>query len=50
LSGRAAEALILLVGLLRASVLLVVPGQAEVMVGAEVLVVGLLSWGGVVAI
>jgi hypothetical protein len=50
LAGRAAEALILLVGVLTASVLLLVPEQGQVMVGAEVLAVGLLTWGGVVAI
>jgi uncharacterized membrane protein YesL len=50
LAGRAGEALILLVGVLTASVLLLVPGQGQVMVGAEVLVVGLLTWGCVVAI
>src|SRR5215208_6054324 len=50
LPGRAAEALILLVGVLTASVLLLVPGQGQVMVGAEVLVVGLVTWGCVVAI
>jgi hypothetical protein len=49
LAGRAAEALILLVGVLTASVLLLVPGQGPVMVGAEVLVVGLATWGCVVA-
>src|ERR687898_430567 len=37
LPGRAAEALILLVGVLTASVLLLVPGQGQLMVGAEVL-------------
>jgi hypothetical protein len=50
LPGRAAEALILLVGVLTASVLLLVPGQGQVMVGAEVLVVGLVTWGCVLAI
>jgi hypothetical protein len=50
LAGRAAEALVLLVGVLTASVLLLVPGQGQVMVGAEVLVVGLSTWGSVVAI
>ncbi len=50
LPGRAAEALILLVGVLTASVLLLVPGQGQVMVSAEVLVVGLVTWGCVVAI
>jgi hypothetical protein len=50
LPGRVAEALILLVGVLTASVLLLVPGQGQVMVGAEVLVVGLATWGWVVLI
>jgi hypothetical protein len=45
LPGRAAEALILLVAVLTLSILLLVPGQAPVMVGAEVLVVGLATWG-----
>jgi hypothetical protein len=45
LPGRAAEALILLVGVLTASALLLVPGQSQVMVGSEV-----LTWGCVVAI
>ncbi len=45
LPGRAAEALILLVGVLTASILLLVPGQGQLMVGAEVLVVGLATWG-----
>jgi hypothetical protein len=50
LPGRAAEALILLVAVLTASVLLLVPGQSRVLVGAEVLVVGLVTWGCVVTI
>jgi hypothetical protein len=50
LAGRAGEALILLVGVLTASVLLLVPGQGQMMVGVEVLVVGLVTWGCVVAI
>ena len=50
LPGRAAEALILLVGVLTASVLLLVPGPGPVVVGAEVLVVGLATWGWVVVI
>lgn len=50
LPGRAAEALILLVGVLTASVLLLVPGQGPLIVGAEVLVVGLVTWGCVVTI
>jgi hypothetical protein len=50
LPGRVAEALILLVAVLTASVLLLVPSQGPVMVGAEVLVVGLAAWGWVVVI
>ena len=50
LTGRAAEALIVLVAVLTASSLLLVPGQGQVMVGAEVLTVGLAAWGWIVAI
>ena len=50
LPGRAGEALILLVGVLTASVLLLVPGQGKGTVGAEVLAVGLATWGSVVTI
>ena len=50
LPGRAAEALILLVAVFPASILLLVPGQGPVMVGAEVLTVGLAAWGWIVAI
>ena len=50
LPGRVAEALILLVAVLTASVLLLVPGQGPAMVGAELLVVGLATWGWVVVI
>lgn len=50
LPGRAAEALILLVGVLTASVLLLVPGLGGGTVGALVLVVGLGMWGCVVGI
>ena len=50
LTGRAAEALILLVAVLTASTLLLVPGQGETLVGAEVLAVGLVTWGWVGAI
>src|SRR5215207_9080567 len=50
LPGRAAEALILLVGVLTASVLLLVPVQGRGTVGALVLAVGLATWGYVVAI
>ena len=41
LTGRAAEALILLVAVLTASALLLVPAQGTTMIGAEVLAVGL---------
>ena len=50
LPGRAAEALILLVAVLTASVLLLVPGQGQMLVGADVLTVGLAAWGWIVAI
>jgi hypothetical protein len=50
LVGRAAEALILLVAVLTASVLVLVPGQGAGVLGAEVLVVGLAAWGWIVAI
>jgi hypothetical protein len=50
LVGRAAEALILLVAVLTASVLVLVPGQGAGVLGAEVLVVGLAPWGWIVAI
>ena len=45
LTGRAAEALILLVAVLTASTLLLVPGQGTTLIGAEVLAVGLAAWG-----
>ena len=50
LAGRAAEALILLVAVLVASVLLLVPGQGTTLVGVEVLGVGLISYVWIVAI
>ena len=50
LAGRAAEALILLVAVLLASVLVLVPAQGLGVLGAEVLVVGLAAWGWIVAI
>ena len=50
LAGRAGEALILLVAVLTVSVLLLVPGQGPGIIGAEILAVGLVSWGWVVAI
>jgi hypothetical protein len=50
LVGRAAEALILLVAVLTASVLVLVPGKATGLLGAEVLVVGLAACGWIAAI
>ena len=50
LTGRAAEALILLVAVLTTSLVLLVPGQGTTPVGAEVLAVGLAAWGWVGAI
>jgi hypothetical protein len=50
LAGRAGEALILLVAVLTASVLLLVSGQGTMIVGVEVLAIGLAAWGLVVAI
>jgi hypothetical protein len=50
LTGRAVEALILLVAVLVASVLGLVPGQGVGVLGAEVLVVGLAAWLWIVAI
>ena len=50
LTGRAAEALILLVAVLTASSLLLVPGQGRGLVGTEVLVVGIAAWAWVLAI
>ena len=50
LPGRAAEALILLVAVLTASVLLLVPGQGTMLIGVEVLVVGLAAWAWILAI
>lgn len=50
LPGRAAEALVLLVAVLTACVLLLVPGQGVILMGAEVLAIGLGTWVWVVAI
>ena len=44
LPGRAAEALVLLVAVLIMSTLLLVPGQGKMLVGAEVLALGLIAW------
>jgi len=50
LPGRAAEALILLVAVLMMSTLLLVPGQGAVIVGAEVLALGILALVWILAI
>ncbi len=50
LPGRGAEALILLVAVLTASLLLLVPEQGTMTVGAEVLAIGIAAWGWVVVI
>jgi modulator of FtsH protease len=50
LTGRAAEALILLVAVLTVSVLLLVPHQSTVLIGFEILVVALGAWGWIVII
>jgi hypothetical protein len=50
LPGRAAEALILLIAVLTVSILLLVPGQGTVLIGGELLVVGLVAWGWIVTI
>jgi hypothetical protein len=50
LASRAGEALILLVAVLTASVLLLVSGQGTMIVGVEVLAIGLAAWALVVAI
>ena len=50
LSGRAAEALILLLAVLTASILLLVPGQSIPLMGGEVLVVGVAAYVWIVTI
>jgi hypothetical protein len=50
LAGRAAEALVLLVAVLTASCLLLVPGQGALLVGIEVLAIGVADWASVVSI
>lgn len=50
LPGRAAEAMILLGAVLTASFLMLVPGQNLVLAGLEVLVIGVVVWGWVLAI
>ena len=50
LPGRAAEALILLLAVLTASILLLVPGQSISLMGGEVLVVGAAAYAWIVTI
>ena len=50
LAGRAAEALVLLVAVLTASCLLLVPGRGALLVGIEVLAIGVADWASVVSI
>ena len=50
LTGRALEALILLVAVLIVTSLLLVPAQGTVVAGVEVLVVGIADWAAIVAI
>jgi modulator of FtsH protease len=50
LPGRAAEALILLLNVLTVSILLLVPGQSNLLIGGEVLVVGVAAYAWIVTI
>jgi hypothetical protein len=50
LTGRAAEALILLLAVLTASILLLVPDQSNSLMGGEVLVVGVAAYAWIVSI
>ncbi len=50
LTGRALEALVLLMAVLFVSTLLLVPGQGMVLAGVEVLAVGIAEWAAIVAI
>jgi modulator of FtsH protease len=50
LSGRAGEAMVLLLAVLVVSTLALVPGQSATALGAELLVAGLVVWTGVVTI
>ena len=50
LPGRAAEALILLLAVLTVSILLLVPGQSNSLMGGEVLVVGVAAYAWIVTI
>jgi hypothetical protein len=50
LSGRAGEAMVLLVAVLIVSTLALVPGQSPTVLGAELLVAGLVAWSALVTI
>ncbi len=50
LTGRTLEVLVMLVAVLIMSSLLLIPGQGTVVVGLEVLVVGIANWAGIVTI
>jgi hypothetical protein len=50
LTGRALEALVLLVAVLIVTTLLLVPAQGMVVAGVEVMVVGIADWAAIVAI
>ena len=50
LTGRALDALVLLLAVLVATTLLLVPGQGVVLAGVEVLAVGVVDWAVIVAI
>jgi hypothetical protein len=50
LTGRAAEALILLLTVLTVSILLLVPGQSNSLIGGEVLAVGMAAYAWIVTI
>ncbi len=50
LAGRALEAMVLLMAVLIATCLLLVPAQGMVLVGVEVLIVGVADWVAIVAI
>jgi modulator of FtsH protease len=50
LSGRTLEVLVMLVAVLIMAALLLMPGQGTVVVGLEVLVVGIANWAAILAI
>jgi len=50
LSGRTLEVLVMLVAVLTMAALLLMPGQGTVVVGLEVLVVGIANWAAILAI